>query len=292
MKKTIGIVLALLLVASAATAQNLDDKISSYGSKNAELYLQPLADAFGASLNSGFFHTARIGKFGLHVKIGVIAMVAPIPEEKKIFEMVDEPQYGFYPDPGEMTATVFGDEDGGATVNGVEFPGGAFETDYMPLAVPQVTVGGVLGTEATLRYITYTPDDEIGEIKLFGWGVRHSLSQYIPLCPVDIAAGFWRQRFEVGDIVEATATYFGVQASKSLSVLTLYAGAGLEKSSLDIAYDYDNEGQIERVTFGMEGENSSRVTLGLALDLAVLQIFGDINMAKQTTYSAGVTVGF
>ncbi|MCD6117371.1 hypothetical protein J7K93_10170 [bacterium] len=279
----------LMMNAFALQAQDIENNVSKYTSVNGKLYLQPLADAFGANLNSGFFYSAKIKTFGLHIDFGIKAMYAPIPADKKTF--TPQPEMGWQPPAGTILPTIFGDEEN-VTVNGIELPGGVLDTDFFPLAVPQLTVGSLLGTDFTLRYVKYKIDDEIGDIKLYGWGIRHNLSQYFPLMFVDIAAAYYHQKFTVGDIIDATATFAGLQASYSVSVLTLYGAAGMEKSTLNISYTYTDGSQSTAVAFDLKGENHFRTTIGAALNLYVVKIHADYNMSAQKVISGGVVFGF
>jgi hypothetical protein len=273
-------------------AQDLEDDVSNYLSKNGQLYLQPLADIFCANLNSGLFHTARIPKFGLHLYIGLEGMMAPVSDDQKTFTTVSEE--GSDLPGGVETATVFGSEEGAVVeIEGepVQLPGG-WDTKWVPFAVPHLTVGSLMGTEATIRWFEMEVGEDIGRVKLFGWGLRHSLSQYIPLIPVDIALGYYRQSFDVGDLVEARTTYLGLQASYQVGVLCLYGGVGLESSSLDIHYTYEEDEEETEVSFELEGANRGRFTLGFALDLPVVKIHADMNLAKQMVYTLGIGFGF
>lgn len=286
MKRSIILCLSVLLLSVGASAQDLEENIEKYTSANGKRYLQPLADVFGANLNSGFYHTAKVPKFGLHLRVGVSAMYAPVSDAQKTFVSVAED--GFPVPEGMELPTLFGSDDP-VNVGGVDFSG-VWETSFFPLAVPQITIGAFMGTEMTFRYIKYKVDDSFGDIRLQGWGVRHSLSQYIFLCPVDIAASYYHQTFDIGEYVEATAAYYGIQASKTLGPLTVYGGFAFEKSTLTLKYDHVDT--ATRIQFDLEGKNSTRTTLGVALDLFILKIYGDMNIASQTTYSAGIGLGF
>ena len=290
MKNYALVFLAVLLISSTAAGQNLEESVDAYSSKNGTLYLQPLADVFGANLNSGFFHTAKIPKFGLHINVGVAAMYAPIGKGQKTFKMVDEPDLNWTAPPETVLPTLFGEDESVEVAGLGDMPGGIWQNNFFPTAVPQLTIGSFMGTEATFRWIEYNVDDDIGKIKLSRWGLRHSLSHYILLCPVDIAVGYWQQKFTIGDIVEANTRFYGIQASKSISILTLYCGLGIEHATLKL--EYNNQDLDKPVRFELEGNNTTRTTLGASLDLAVVKFHIDMNMANQTTYSAGLGIGF
>ncbi len=296
MKRTIQLLLVIFCCGAginALLAQELEDYVSKYTSANGAGYMQPLADAFGANLNSGFYHGAHIKTLGFHIYIGVETMVALIADDQKTFTAKTEDPFN----PAQTTEapTIFGSGNG-AAVTGTggtvfNFPGG-LDIKKLPLAVPQVSVGAILGTQATLRFANAKIDDNIGEVKLFGFGAQHSISQYFKNFPIDISAGFLIQKFEVGDIVEANTKYFGIQGSLSRSILTFYGGAGIESATLDIAYDYESDAGTQRIAFDLEADNSVRLTAGVALNLLVLKLHADYNFGSQNVIAAGLGFGF
>jgi hypothetical protein len=287
-RRSIYLIAAVLLgFWGCLDAQGLEDDVSVYESANGALYLQPLADAFGANLNSGFFRSARIPRWGFHIELGVKAMGAFISEEQQSFTSVAED--GVVP-AGEEIPTIFGKEES-QEIDGFEFPGGIWNTSIFPTAVPQLTVGSVFGTEAMIRWISYRVNDDIGEISLLGLGARHSLSQYIPYFPVDVALGYYWQGFKVGDIVEARATYVGLQASYNLSVLCFYTGIGYETAGLDIGYDHEEGGDTVPIRFELDGKNATRFTIGLFFDLPIVKFHVDYSIAAQHVVAAGFGFG-
>ena len=292
--KGIGIGLwCFSMAGSAAHAQNLEDFLSKYTGENGKGYMQPLADAFGANLNSGFFHSARIPRFGLHVNISFVGMTALIGDKQKTFEARTEDP--FSPPVTTEAPTVFGSieekqvEGTGGTV--FVFPGG-LDVKWLPLVVPQVTIGSILGTDLTVRYFGMKINDDLGEVKLLGYGLRHSISQYIPLLPVDLAVGIFRQTFEVGGVVEASSMNYGLEGSVAFGILTLYGGLSYESANLNISYEYGSGSTAENISFDLKAANSVRMIVGCSIRLAVLQLYADYNLADQSVFSAGLGFGF
>jgi len=143
-----------------------------------------------------------------------------------------------------------------------------------------------------IRYFKYNHSD-IGEINLSGFGLRHSLSQYIPLFPIHVALGIYRQTFKIGDIVEARSMYYGLQASKKLGIITFYAGYGYESCKLELNYTYQHTpAQAFPISFEFDSVNKSRITAGLALDLLFLKIYADYSLADQPVICVGAGIGF
>jgi len=274
-------------------AQNLEDYVAKYTSENGTQFMQPLADAFGANLNSGFFQSARISPSGLHIYFGVETMIAVIGNDQKTF--LAKTEAPFTPQQNVSAPTIFGSSDG-ASISGTggtvfNFPGG-LALNKLPLAVPQLRIGSLRGTEASLRFVQVKIDETIGRVKLLGFGARHNLSQYIKDSPVDLAAGFFIQKFDVGDIVDASANYYGLQTSYSRGVMTLYGGFGFESASLDISYQYESTAGNVPIAFSLDSANSIRLTAGLAVNVAVVHFHIDYNLAAQNVVTLGLGFGF
>jgi hypothetical protein len=271
-------------------AQDFEDFVSKYTGANGEGFMQPLANAFGANLNSGWFHNAYIMDNGFQLYLGLTAMSAVIPQSSKTFTATTE---GFFnPVQTVKAPTIFGSSestviqgDGGTAY---AFPGG-LDMDNLPLAVPNLALGSIWGTNVSLRWAAYDLGEDIGEISLFGWGIRHKIDQYIPVQPVNMALGFYMQQFTLGDWVDADGWLASLQASYQLRFVTLYSYLGFERSNLDVQYTY--EADDSEIAFDLKGDNSLRFALGLTVNLGPLKVHGDYNMAKQSLFTLGVGIG-
>ena len=198
-------------------AQSLEDFVEQYSSENSQDYVQPLANVFGANLNSGIYRSAHIPISGIHIRLGFIGSLAYIPEDQKEFYATTEG--AFQPVSQSTAPTIFGASIG-PKIEGIDgtvyaFPGG-FEIDRMPLVVPQVSIGSLYGTEAIVRFYQMDLTGDIGELSFIGYGLRHSLNGYFPGLPVDLSAHVFTQNIKVADIVEASALSVGVEASNWL----------------------------------------------------------------------------
>ena len=203
--------------------------------------------------------------------------------------------------PGDLVFVV-GDTEGG--VIGVE---GAPDAVYVPgfdinsfaIATPQIRIGGFKGTEFIIRYIALDVGDvELGNMSLLGLGGRHSISQYMsPDFPVDIAAGFMWQNFQVGEeLIDATAMTFGVQASKrfpgGFAIIEPYVGVGYDMFSMDVTYDFEGGTTVEPITLEMESDAAARFTFGLHIKAAFLDLNGEYNIAGQNGFALGLGFAF
>ena len=282
--------LAFFFSFSIATSQDIEELVSKYTENNGKGYMQPLADAFGATFNTGLFHSARMKKLGFQAYLGVVASTAFISDKRTTFNATTE---GFA-DP-EITAeapTVFGptesvDVEGpGGTV--YVFPAG-MNVKMIPFAIPQLSIGSVYGTDLTFRFITFNLGEDFGDLNVFGWGVRHSISQYLKKLPVDIALGVYNQSFKVGDIVSANAWLVSAQASKRVMLFTFYGGLGYENTKLDL--EYTNEEEDVDIAFDLTGKNSIRLTAGITFNFGPAKLNIDYNLASQSVLSVGLGVG-
>lgn len=284
------VMLCICLTSVNLHAQEFEDFVKKYTDANGKSYMQPLADAFGANLNSGWYHSAYIAKPGFQIYIGVSAMAAPIPAKNKTFTATTQ---GFFtPQQSAEAPTIFGNTnpvevkgDGGTVY---VFPGG-LDLKNLPMAVPNLSIGSLFGTSASFRWAAYDIGEDVGKVKLLGWGLTHSLDQYLPVEPFHVAFGFYMQQFAVGDIVDASGWLANVHASYQLSFVTLYGGLGYENSSLDISYTYEEDNS--KVSFDLQGNNNIRATLGFTVNMGPVKLNTDYSLASQSILTVGFGLG-
>ena len=291
----LGCAFLVLLLASPAAAQ-IEDQLSAYTGDNATGYLQPLADAFGADLNDGLFHSGQVPLSGPHFKFELRYMSVQFGDDDRTFKATTEG--AFLPVTTSDAPTIVGGEAvevQGDSGTAYVYPGG-FDLSAFALAVPQLRIGAFMGTEALVRYFAMdTGDVELGKISLFGFGLRHNISQYFTALPVDLAGGFFWQSFAIGendagdDLISTKALSIGVQASKSFSILEPYAGLSLDKFSMDVAYEDINTGT--NIDLEFDSDTTIHLTLGLAAKLSILNLHAEYNVAGQNSLSLGVAVG-
>ncbi|NOZ60569.1 MAG: hypothetical protein GXO74_02700 [Calditrichaeota bacterium] len=282
----------IILFQTSCIGQDIENFVSKYTSENGKKYLQPLADAFGANMNSGFFHSAHIERNGFQFYGGIVTMFAPIADDQKVFTAQTE---GLFSPPTTAEApTIFGNSENvaveGTGGTAYVFPGG-FDMTTFPIAVPQLSFGSIMGTEAMLRFIDIKLDDNLGKLSLVGFGVRHSVSQYFPTLPVDIAVGFYKQSFKLGNIIDANSLSIGAQASYSKGILTFYGGLANESSNLNISYAYESDENGEDISFELKAKNSFRLTTGVAAALGPIVLHTDFNFAQQNVVVVGLGIG-
>ncbi|MCX7985053.1 MAG: hypothetical protein N3A63_09155 [Bacteroidetes bacterium] len=180
----------------------------------------------------------------------------------------------------------------------LEIPGG-FDIPTLPLVVPQVAVGLPLGLEVIGRYAPPLKVGDAGKFSYFGFGLRYDIDQWLPAFPIDIAAHFATQKLSFKssadkDIFSAKGIAYGLEASKKLFILTVYAGFQLEKATVSLGdYDYIDPATGQTITvqgFDVTGDNKSRFNVGLRLLLLILNVHAEYSFAKIPVATVGVGI--
>jgi hypothetical protein len=280
------------------SARDIDLRLRQLTPENAFGFLHPLMESFSANLNRASFHTAEIGK-GLEIYIGMKGIVAVIPGEEKTYNAVS-PYNGTI----ERTATVVGAE--GSTLqwdeNGMQrYPDG-FNWNLVPVMIPQLHIGNFLGTQVFVRYLPSTKfDDKVGDLDILGGGITHSISQYLPSLPVQLALQGSYQYLKLGDLFEATGTAYTFIASTRFTGLTLYGGLAYETNDFTVQYTYEPDYDIGEYTFGALQEpgriefqetfgDQLRATLGLSLRFIIFNLNADYSFGHYGVASIGLGI--
>jgi hypothetical protein len=291
-------VLATLLLFSASTAvaqSDFENAIGAYTTEQVEGYVQPFADLFSANLNSGHYYYAGIPRAGLTLRLEVIPMWALVGDDQKSYDLPLPPGYSA----STMKApTVFGDPAGASYTDpgsGLTYysSGGIIKASMLPFIVPQLRVGSVLGTEATVRWMSTAPfsTESFPKTTIFGFSVRHSISQWFDVLPLDIAAGYFYNSMTTTDLLDFNSSAFGLQAGKSFGIVGVYGGLQWETGTMKVSYTYTGGASPSTASTELETANSFRFTAGASLSFGFMWIFADANFSAVTNFSGGVAFG-
>jgi len=296
--KSAALCIVVLLILTAPVSAQLRDQLSAYTGLNASGYVEPLVDAFAADLSAGLFHSAEIPKGGFQLELEILFMSVVFSDQDRTFRAVTEG--GFYPE-SEMDAptvigqreAVFVDGDGGTKY---AFPGG-FDVGALSLAVPQLRIGSLYGTEALIRFaLYYTGGAGVSKPTLYGFGGRHSVSQHFGAgFPIEMAVSAFWQRFSVGDnersddnLVTSDALSVGLHMSKQFGAFEPYTGVSYESFSTRVFYEGDSPDDVIDITF--DSDNHTRLTLGLSLNVAFMTAHGEYNLGGQDSFAVGLAL--
>ncbi len=306
-------VVVLMLAAVSVNAQtdddSLQDLLEQVGEDYAIGYSSPFLYAFGPNQNSGMYQTASIPWTGLTFGFGVKVMAAHMNGDDQVFQTTLEDVYlnDFTDNPivgnpkGTIIMggpTIFGDTETNGSVAGYlhgvevfrsETIPGLIETNFVPLATPEVNLGGLLGLKATLRYFPEVDMGEYGKTSYLGYGVQWNANGVLKNLPVDIMVGFFTQSLKVGDLLDTNANSYFAGVSKDFSLATLYGGFAIEDSDMTVSYQYDLDGS--NVEFSVDGIQESRFTVGASMNLLIMKLNAEMGIGDVNTYSAGLMFG-
>ncbi|MBS4013073.1 MAG: hypothetical protein KGZ97_04855 [Bacteroidetes bacterium] len=187
----------LSLIASKSNAQiDIMGRLLTGGIDDAEkisqAYLNPFIDGFGANLNAGWYNTAKPHSlFGFDLTVSLNTSI--VPSVARSYNLSDL----------NLDATVIGD-DVVPTFSGVpdsdrshlayymEYNGNPVELTkyrvpngvglaYIPAPMIQAGIGMPFDTDLIFRYTPEFNLGNTGKIGLYGFGIKHSIKQWIPV---------------------------------------------------------------------------------------------------------------
>ncbi len=327
MRKHLLRITCLALMATMFTpvmGQDVEQQIKDLVSSNAEGYLGPFPSLFGTAMNTGVFRTAKPHKLlGFDVHLNV--MFVGIPDADKTFDFTlptgDIPLGGdvtidgavLYENANTEAPTFFGSEDDyeiapnranienvlpfatsnqiDSLVRALTFNLSGTGLDALPMVVPQFSLG--LMKDIEISFGAFGADAGDSKFSISRFGTKIGINQFIPTPPLvfpEFSVGYYITTMKLGDVLEAKSSVLSLQASKSIPILTLYGGFGIEKSTIDIKLDDDDGNNL--LDFNLEGENGFRTTIGVRIKLLLLSINADYNMGKYPTTNIGLGLTF
>ncbi len=194
---TVVILLALTTVLRAQIGGM--GKLLQVGLEDAEkltaAYIAPFANGFGATMNSGWYNSAKTHKL-LGFDLTFTTSVAFIPANAKSFDVAGLGLSSFaeITSPGSISPTVAGAKNAdlvglrytrevlGAPTTLVEFdlPKGT-GLGFIPAPMLSLGLGLIKDTDVKFRYIPTIGLRDYGDLGLWGIGIKHGLKQWIPV---------------------------------------------------------------------------------------------------------------
>jgi len=290
-----------LACATAGPARaDLSSRLGALEGSNLTGYLGPLPKALSSTLNSGIFQSGDVPVGGLHLQVGLQVTAAEFDSGDRTFTPTDP--FGFTPVNATKAPTIIGDgnavavpDNGGSTP---VYPGGLDISQFV-LPVPQVTIGDIMGTRATVRWFSSTfSNSDIGKIDFFGIGGQHSLSQYMHAAPVDLALGAFYQTLKLGDgLLDTKAMHVDLTASKKLGGLLRlepYVSVGYDTFDMSVKYKYTGSGSSaggDDLNVKFDRISNKHLAAGVSLTLALVKIHAEVVSAANTGAAVGLSLG-
>lgn len=314
MKKHLLTLLAVVIAfTSNAQINSILGEDIKQGEKLIEAYFTPMAESFGASLNNGWYNTAKphsLGGFDLTFTLNTVI----IPNSAETFKIGNEFEGVFTSNEAEAS-TIFGSNDEteltytntttGLSTN-FDMPGG-LKTPVIPLPMIQAGVGLIKNTAIDFRYMPMLNIGNAVKVNLFGIGAKHDLLQWIPVVgdaipmSLSLQGGYTslNTELEVADQkvnLTTKATTINLVASRKILMLTGYAGVGYNSATTTFGananFDLGGVQFDEEVNMSFESQNNIRANLGLRLNITLLTIQADYTFAEYPTATLGIGVSF
>jgi len=281
------------------------------GEQIIEAYFTPMAESFGASLNNGWYNTAKphsLGGFDLTFTLNTVI----IPNAAETFNIKKAGGDVFTSNETEAS-TIFGSSDktGMTYTNSntglsadFDMPGG-FKTPAMPLPMIQAGIGLIKNTAIDIRFMPMMNVGDNINVNLFGIGIKHDVLQWIPVVgdaipmSLSLQGGYTTLNTELKiseqEIsLNTKATTINLVASKRLLMFTGYAGVGYNSSTTTFAADanFDLGGVQfdEKVAMTFDSQKNIRANIGLRLNITLVTIQADYTFAEYPTATLGLGV--
>ena len=299
MPRPMSVLLVLALVALTGGARSagaqLSDNLGALTGENTKKYLGPLPDALSGTMNSAIFTSGKVPKAGINFAVGVKVMGVSFDDQDRLYTPTDPPGFTSVP-PIEPVPTVIGGTDavaqsgqGGTTQY---YPGG-FDIGEFAFAAPQLSIGSVMGTRAVIRWFAqdFASDNFIEKISFFGIGAQHSISQYLPAFPLDLAAGVFYQSFKVNDrLLDIQTVHFDVTGSRSFGPVQPYGALGIDTFRMDAEYE-DSNNPGSRISVDFDRTSHVHMTAGVLANFAFVKLHAEANIAAANGVAVGLSFG-
>jgi len=242
-------------------------------------YAHSLTTSFGIIMGDALFHRADLKIFP-HLDIGLSLAYIKMPDKSKTFNWHGTPVPSF-----------FGTDDP---------PEGAVRgTNLSEYQIPQMqlNIGIFADFELMIRGNPSHVIDEIGEITIFGVGVKYGLSDLISIPDFDMAlsAQVGYHALRVSNWLNTGTFGMNVQASKDLPIIPvgIYSGVGYEATSMTMSTDEISDiGDNAVGDVKLNGENALRFLIGVSLNVYFLTLNIDYNISEYNSIGAGAKLVF
>jgi hypothetical protein len=242
-------------------------------------YTQPLSTAFGITSGGALYHRAYVKRLP-HFDVGISVVRLPIPTSAKSFIWQ-----------GEEVPTFFGTDS--------PPPDAVQGTNLSELTIPQIQLNLGLSADFELMIRGWSELNiaEIGEITVYGIGVKYGLSDLIslPEFPIDLSVQATYHVLRVSTWLKTGTFGMNIQSSADLAFVPIgiYGGLGYEATSMTIkTEEIPGIGDNAIGDVKLDGENGLRINFGLSYTLFFFTLNLDYNICKYNSIAGGAKIVF
>ncbi|MVM28943.1 hypothetical protein GO755_02780 [Spirosoma sp. HMF4905] len=286
-----SLILWLLFFTRLGCAQSVNEYLNAYVGQNKEGYLQPLADLVISGMNTGLQPSVRIEN-RFYVRFNLVGLGAMPMASQKTFTATTEGS--FAPRQTAIVPTIVGENNSVsvAGTNGLTyvFPGG-YALKYLLWGVPQLTIGGIKGTELSLRLVPYDFGGDFGKLQILGLSARHDIGQYfLKNSPLVLNVGYAYNKSDIGRYISLQSHFAYIQAGVSNKHLGAFVWAGYQTGTFDVLYSYTENNSPQQIAANLKTKQPFLGGIGLHAQLGFFSLgAGAGGPAPLTGYT---TIGF
>ncbi|HUW06486.1 MAG TPA: DUF6588 family protein [Williamwhitmania sp.] len=312
--------------------------------KLSEAYLQPFGKSLGWGLSGSWYNSGKPhGLAGFDLTFSINTVMVPSSDKNFDVNSLKLTNISVVSGESSVSPTVAGSGSGpkvqyqgqvdlGGGTQTVQFnlPSGG-NLSVIPVPILQAGVGLPFHTEIMGRFIPKVSVPDIGSVSLWGIGIKNEFKELIPgikLLPFGLSAMVAYTDFR-SDInvsykpqtttydqslydnqqlkLRSTSLATRIIVSKSLPVLTVYAGLGYNftKTSMDLKGNYPVGLEMQNSQVVVSGNtnwtdplslsfknNGFAANAGLRIKLAILAFHFDYTVAKYPIITGGVGISF
>lgn len=289
-----NIFIATLIVLSSINFLSAQEAISIFGrvyadKENGPGYFQPLSNILNQSLSMQW--QSHRPQSRIRLGLSLIATRSFVPKEYETFQASYtsdlDGQIKFVTAPtlvGENEAVVVTESNGYSHV----FPGG-LQYQFVTIAQPQLTVEGILNSAASLRFLTFNIDDEVGRFSNFGLSFLHHFAPYFNIdssVVINASAGY--ERLSAGEIWSADHSFIQVTGGQYGKYFNFYAGLGMQWFTQSVSYEEPFE-NFERQKINIPANNQFLLKLGIGYQVSIFS--AGIEIAPLAPFTLALNVG-
>ncbi len=288
----------------------------------AKPYLNPFGEMLGASLNNGWYNSAKTHKL-LGFDVTFTATYVKAPSGAKSFDVskLDLKQYELVPGSSSITPTFAGESDTRAEIRkqgditnltSFTLPNGT-GMDFLPVPMVSAGIGLPMGIELKGRFIPQLKLGDAGKLGLWGLGVQKDIKDYIPgvkhvpVLNMSVLMAYTKFSSSIdvpGEVedngsldIDAGAFTSRLIIGVNLPIVAFYTGLGYGRTSSDFALkgSYEINGMLDPVSNPIDlnyGVNSFNMNVGMRLRLGVIALHADYTLGEYSAITGGFGISF
>ncbi len=323
LKKSFVAIFALMLTFPMAAQDDVDGFLSA-GLQDARVlskaYLQPFGEMLGKSLNGGWYNTAKVhGVGGFDITLSVMATMTPSSKTSFDVSSLDLQDFEYVSGPkiapnmaGEFEESMLPSlqpKTSGGEYAAFTLPNGA-GFDILPAPMVQVGVGLPFHSEVMVRLIPKMDVGDVGSVGLYGFGLKHSLKDYIPFVKrvpflqLSALVGYTNLKSNIPMedsnpdnelVIASSALTSRLLIGANFPVISFYTGVGYGSATSDIdlngEYEIGGSSSMQKDPLSLSYKiNGLDFNAGMRIRLGFLSLHGDYTVGDYSTITAGVGI--